>query len=127
MALCLSCGLWDIDICFTCRADADHQVDGLAQPRQPRVLATMLLIAASDEPVVVSLTAAGDVVTFLPESPAGAPSPDACHEPASRLRHTISTGVPLLPHDLTAFLMCLSLPIDCRPKARVLSCRRCTA
>jgi hypothetical protein len=72
---------------------ADHQPGSQQSFVHPRVLAAKLLMAAGSEAIIVSLTEAGDVLTYLPDCPAGPLPPDACHEPVPRPRHAVSTGV----------------------------------
>lgn len=73
--------------------DAGHTAScNPLQAEQPRLLAAKLLVTAAGDTVVVTVSDVGDVVTFLPEAAAGTPPPNACHEPASRLHHTISAA-----------------------------------
>lgn len=79
--------------CESHNSRADDQPGSQQSSVHPRVLAAKVLMAAGGEAIIVSLTEAGDVLTYLPDCPAGPLPPDACHEPVPRPRHAVSTGV----------------------------------
>jgi hypothetical protein len=82
----------DARVASRCADCADHRPDGQQPSGQPEVLAAKLLVSVSSEAIIVSLTEAGDLLTFLPDCPAGLPPPDACLEPAFHPHRVTSTG-----------------------------------